>query len=87
MLFACRQEGGYTHTRHSDVPSTDLGRHRFLQFVLKGKRLEYDHARCLRILRLVCLAPAAVFFSYPMGEPLYLLLAALSLYILTLRLM
>jgi ABC-type glycerol-3-phosphate transport system permease component len=25
-------------------------------------RLEYDHARCLRILRLVCLAPAAVFF-------------------------
>ena len=43
-------------------------------------RLEYDHARCLRILRLVCLAPASVFFSYPMGEPLYLLLAALSLY-------
>lgn len=43
-------------------------------------RLDFDHARCMRVLLLVCLAPAAVFFSYPMGEPLYLLLTVLSLY-------
>ena len=43
-------------------------------------RLEYDHVRTMRVLRLVCLAPAAVFFTYPMSEPLYLLLTALSLY-------
>ena len=43
-------------------------------------RLDYDHAKCMRVLRLVCLAPAAVFFSYPMSEPLFLLLAALCLY-------
>ena len=43
-------------------------------------RLDYDHARCMRVLRLVCLAPASVFFSYPMSEPLFLLLTVLSLY-------
>lgn len=43
-------------------------------------RLDHDHEKCMRVLRLVCLAPAAVFFSYPLSEPLFLLLAALSLY-------
>ena len=43
-------------------------------------RLDHDHEKSMRVLRLVCLAPAAVFFSYPMSEPLFMLLTALSLY-------
>lgn len=43
-------------------------------------RLDYDHEKSVRILWLLCLMPAAVFYSYPMSESLFLLLSALCLY-------
>lgn len=43
-------------------------------------RLDFSHKKTMRILWLVCLFPAAVFFSYPMSESLFLLLAVLCLY-------
>lgn len=49
MSSACQQEAGYTHTHHSDVPSTDLGRRRFLRFVLKGKTRFHDNCTVIPI--------------------------------------
>lgn len=48
-LSACQREAGYTHTPHSDVPSTGLGRHQFLLFVLKGKTWFHDNRTVIPI--------------------------------------
>ncbi len=44
-------------------------------------RLDYGHKETMRILVLFCLAPAAVFYSYPMSESLFLLCAAGCIYL------
>ncbi len=44
-------------------------------------RLDYGHKETMRILILFCLAPAAVFYAYPMSESLYVLCAAGCLYL------
>ena len=44
-------------------------------------RLDYDHRKTMRILLLICLTPASVFFSYPMSESLFLLCCAACLYL------
>ena len=44
-------------------------------------RLDYDHKEAMRILILFCLAPAAVFYAYPMSESLFVLCAAGCLYL------
>ena len=44
-------------------------------------RLDYDHKETMRVLILFCLAPAAVFYAYPMSESLFVLCAAGCLYL------
>ncbi len=44
-------------------------------------RLDYDHKETMRILILFCLAPAAVFYAYPMSESLFVLCASGCLYL------
>ena len=44
-------------------------------------RLDYGHKETMRILILFCLAPAAVFYAYPMSESLVVLCAAGCLYL------
>ncbi len=43
-------------------------------------RLDFGHKETMRILILFCLAPAAVFYAYPMSESLFVLCAAGCLY-------
>ena len=43
-------------------------------------RLDYPHKTCMRVLLLLCLLPAAVFYSYPMSESIFLLWIAACLY-------
>lgn len=44
-------------------------------------RLDFGHKETMHILILFCLAPAAVFYSYPMSESLFVLCAAGCLYL------
>ncbi|MBR4540063.1 MAG: hypothetical protein IKO52_14635 [Clostridia bacterium] len=44
-------------------------------------RLDFDHKETMRILILFCLAPAAVFYAYPMSESLFVLCIAGCLYL------
>ena len=44
-------------------------------------RLDYGHRETMRILILFCLAPAAVFYAYPMSESLFVLCTAGCLYL------
>ena len=44
-------------------------------------RLDYGHKETMRILILFCMAPAAVFYAYPMSESLFVLCTAGSLYL------
>ena len=44
-------------------------------------RLDYGHRETMRILILFCLAPASVFYAYPMSESLFVLCAAGCLYL------
>ena len=39
-------------------------------------RLDYGHKETMRILILFCLAPASVFYAYPMSESLFVLCTA-----------
>ena len=43
-------------------------------------RLDYDRPKSLRILLWLCLLPGAVFYSYPMSEPLFLAASAGTVY-------
>lgn len=59
----------------------------WVPFMLSGPvlyrllRLDCDHTKAMRILVLMCLMPAAVFYSFPMSESLFLLLTVLCLYL------
>ena len=44
-------------------------------------RLDFGHKETMRVLILFCLAPAAVFYAYPMSESLFVLCAAGCLYL------
>ncbi len=44
-------------------------------------RLDYGHKETMRILILFCLAPASVFYAWPMSESLFVLCAAGCLYL------
>lgn len=44
-------------------------------------RLDFGHKETMRILILFCLAPAAVFYAYPMSESLFVLCTAGCLYL------
>lgn len=58
----------------------------WIPFLLSGPvlydllRLDHGHWEAMRILLLICLAPAAVFYAYPMSESLFLLCMACCLY-------
>lgn len=59
----------------------------WLPFMVSGPvlydllRLDYGHKETMRILILFCMAPASVFYAYPMSESLFVLCVAGCLYL------
>jgi hypothetical protein len=68
MSSACPPEDGCTHTRHSDAPSTDLGRHQFLLFVLQGKTWFYDNHTVIPISSTLWWKPECLRISIPVSK-------------------
>lgn len=64
-LSACPPEDGCTHTPHSNAPSTDLGRHQFLLFVLKRKTWFHDNCTVIPISSTLPWKPASFKVSIP----------------------
>lgn len=65
MSSACPPEDGCTRTPRSDAPSTDLGRRRFLLFVLKEKTWVHDSCRIIPISSTLWWWPASFKVSVP----------------------